>query len=193
MSGKNLHELNPRKRVHNGFVIYFLSQKQLKLLKTRYKEVPWKFPELTFKDRYVKYKYIEDSFLTKLKTIMTMFRIFITGKCFLDDVFPNIKGKLIDFDDLDYVSRKLWLLHVFEFKCIERILHKLFNKQYYEMYTANKIILHKDPLVIMLPDEYIKVLDDYNDDSVYNIRTKEKIEGKYKDLLNEYISRYRLQ
>lgn len=182
MSGKNLHELNPRKRIHNGFVIYFLNQKQLKLLKTRYKEAPWKFPELTFKDRYVKYKYIEDSFLTNIKTIITVFRIFITGKCFLDDIFPNIKGKLIDFDDLDYVPRKLWLLHVFEFKCIEKLLHKLFRKSYFEIYTEGKTVLNEDPLIIQYND-MISVLDaDYY-----------TVESVTKDQKDEIISRYRLQ
>ena len=186
MSRKNLHELNPYKKTKGRFVIYNLPVNTLNQLKLLYndRKFRWKFPKLLFTKNGVIYEYIDDGFITSLKTFFFIIRNIISGQCFLDDIPRNIKGKLIDFDDIVVVPRKMYLFHLFGFK----FLHKIFRQQYFKIYTFKKQILNYHPLVLK-SSTGVEILDeDFETDTKYDFLLKMYIKkGKYLDILNEYI------
>ena len=191
MPRKNLHELNPYKKIKGKFVIYNLPVNTLNQLKLLYndRKFRWKFPKLLFTKNGVIYEYIDDGFTTSLKTFFFIIRNIISGQCFLDDLPRNIKGKLIDFGDIVVVPRKMYLLHLLEFKFLKKILYKIFRQQYFKIYTFKKQILNYHPLVLK-SSTGVEILDeDFETDTKYDFLLKTYIKkGKYLDILNEYIS-----
>lgn len=190
MSRKNLHELNSYKKTKGRFVIYNLPAHTLNRLKLLYndRKFRWKFPKLFFTKNGVIYEYIDGGFMTSLKTFFFIIRNIISGRCFLDDLPQNIKGKLIDFDDIVVIPRKMYLFHLLEFEFLKKILHKFFRQQYFKIYTFKKQILNYHPLVLK-SSTGVEILDeDFETDTKYDFLLKTYIKkGKYLDILNEYI------
>lgn len=169
-------------------VYYFLPKEQMVLLKRQAEKYPWKFPEITFKNEYVIIPFIDNTFKTKLKTAYFIIKNIILGTCFLDDTPRNVRGVLIDFDDLTVVSRFDYIMKLIEFKYLNRL--PIFKEIYTKIYTKGYKILQHDPLVIYKKGEIFVMTKDLEIESGYSTINKNKnIKGKYYSLVQKYKDR----
>lgn len=109
---------NPYRKVlldDNLTVRWFIPHDDQTMLKTRYNVDRFKFPQISFFEKYIEYKYQPSSFL---KNVIFYARCFYLNKFYSDDRLENVRnGVLIDFEELNYVSRWriFYMLHVYGF------------------------------------------------------------------------------
>lgn len=180
-----VERITKQKILKNGKIYYFLPKRVIERLKGKYNDPKyrWKFPEIEFKENYVITEYIENTIWVKFKTVLFILKNLILGSCFIDDLPRNIRGVLIDFEDVEVVPRFQYFMKLVEFSWV----FKLFKKYYLKIYTKNYQILSTDPLVIRNENEIMVLDEEYEIDSCISKLNKNKErKGKYYHLIEKY-------
>lgn len=164
---------------------YFLPVENIKRLRDAYQKYSWKFPSIEFHENYVVTPYIQNTTFVKFKSLIFILKNLIFGTCFFDDLPNNIRGVLIDYEDLDVIPRSMYLLRLFEIPLLYRI--PFFRKYYTKMYTQGYKIIQTNPIVMYKHREIFVLNERFERESGYNENnTNQNIRGKYYHLIEKY-------
>lgn len=162
----------------DGKCIYILRRGEISHLKEAYKNYRWKFPSITFHERYVTYDYVDNTRFDFLKYLYFVMKCIKHNAFFYDDTIQNVvNGVLIDYNATDRVPRIVGLLgcilglvqELDETSIIRKILFRrnFFGKYFRYMYDVK---ITKDEMICenqyrtVLYDNYLNIKRDTKND-----------------------------
>lgn len=141
----------------NNKIIYIAPVYVIEKFKREYTVRCWKFPKVNFiKNNMIEYEYIHDNII---KDILYIIKSFVKNECYSEDTLNNIKGgKLIDFEELNLISRFKYICRLFENKYTFRFL-KRFNDYMYGKRITKHIRKISNQNYWIVDDNYEIIID----------------------------------